>query len=127
MNESPSPAPAPLPAVAHPSTSWPVLCHVAGLAGYLGIPFGNIAGPLIVWLVKRAEDPAVDAHGKEALNFQISWTIYAMVSGLLMFVVVGFVLLPVVYVSGLVLTIIGALKASKGEPYRYPLTIRLVS
>ena len=97
------------------SHTWEVLCHVAAVAGYV-IPFGNIIGPLVVWLLKRSEVPAVEAHGKEALNFQISVTIYAIVC----------ILLIGLGIAALVLVIIASIKASSGELYRYPLTIRFI-
>ena len=107
------------------SHTWEVLCHVAAVAGYV-IPFGNIIGPLVVWLLKRSEVPAVEAHGKEALNFQISVTIYAIVCILLIFVAIGFFLLIGLGIAALVLVIIASIKASSGELYRYPLTIRFI-
>ena len=106
--------------------TWAMWCHLAALSGYLGIPFGNILGPLIIWMVKREMDPFVDSQAKESLNFQISLTIYGMVSLLLCLILVGFILLPVVIVGGLILTIIAAIKANDGEDYRYPFTIRLI-
>jgi len=54
--------------------TWAMLCHLSGLAGYV-VPFGNIFGPLIIWLIKRDQSWFVDDQGKEALNFQISWAI----------------------------------------------------
>lgn len=102
-------------------------CHLAGFSGYLtGV--GWILGPLIVWLLKRSEMPSVDAHGKEALNLQISVLIYALVLVVLGFLTcgVGFFLLILLGIAQIVLMIIGAIKAANGELYRYPLTIRLV-
>jgi hypothetical protein len=52
--------------------------------------------------------------------------IYALIAGVLMFVFIGFILLPVVLLTQVILTIIGALEASKGNLYRYPLTIRFL-
>ena len=89
--------------------------------------FGHILGPLVVWLVKRAESPEIDAHGKEALNFQISMLIYNLVAGVLCLVLIGFVLLGVLYLLNIIFVVIAALKAGEGEMYRYPLTIRLVN
>lgn len=106
--------------------TWAMWCHLAALSGYLGVPFGNIIGPLIIWMVKRETDPFIDSQAKESLNFQISLTIYGMVSLLLCLILVGFILLPVVIVGGLILTIIAAIKANDGEDYRYPFTIRLI-
>ena len=53
-----------------------MLCHLLSLTLLIGVPLGNILGPLIIWLIKRDEDPFVDLCGKESLNFQISMTIY---------------------------------------------------
>jgi uncharacterized protein len=103
------------------------LCHLLGLAGLTAIPFANVIAPLILWLVKKDANPAVDLHGKEAVNFQISMSIYTVLAGLLCLVVVGFVLLPAVIITNLVLIVIASVKASRGEFYRYPLTIRFIN
>ena len=105
--------------------NWAMGAHLSGLAG-LFIPFGNVIGPLVVWLIKRDESSLVDREGKEALNFQISMTIYAMISALLIFVLIGILLLPVVGILDVVFTIVAAVKTSNGEQYRYPLTIRFL-
>ena len=107
--------------------AWVILCHLTALTLFLGVPFGNVVGPLVIWLLKKAESAAVDAHGKEALNFQISMSIYTLVAGLSLFVIVGLVLLPLVLIANLVFIIIASIKASNGEFYRYPLTIRLIA
>lgn len=105
---------------------WAMFAHLASLAGYTGIPLANVLGPLIIWMIKKDEYPFVDDQGKEALNFQISVTIYLIVSALLICVFVGFVLLPAIAIADLVLTIIAAINANAGTYYRYPLTIRLI-
>ena len=107
-------------------TTLPVLCHLLGLAWITVIPFANIIAPLVLWLWKRDTHPNVDLHGKESVNFQISMAIYGLIAGLLMYVLVGFILLPVVLLTQVILTIIGTLQASKGNFYRYPLTIRFL-
>lgn len=100
--------------------------HLLGFAG-LVLPYaGNIVGPLILWLIKKADSPYLDAHGKEVLNFQISFAIYGLIAFLSFFVLIGFILLPVVVVAWIVFVIIGAIKASEGKLYRYPLTIRFL-
>ena len=106
--------------------TWAIFCHLAALAAFLGIPFGNIIGPLIIWLIKRDEIPFVEDHGKESVNFQISVTIYAILSFFMCFVVVGLFLLPAVFVTSIVLVIIASVKANRGEVYRYPFTIRFI-
>lgn len=84
-------------------------------------------GPLIVLLVKGNESAYVRRQAIESLNFQLSILIYAIVSFVLLFVVIGFVLLPLVGLFWLVFTIVGSVKAARGEEYRYPVTIRMVS
>jgi uncharacterized Tic20 family protein len=103
------------------------LCHLLGLAWLTPIPFANVLAPLVLWLWKKDVNPGVNAHGKEAINFQISMSIYAILAGLTLLVVIGLVLLPAVLVTNIVLVIIAAVKASRGEIYRYPLTIRFIS
>ena len=102
-----------------------MLCHLSALSGYI-IPFGNIIGPLVFWLIKRNDSAFVDENGKESLNFQISVTIYAFIGFVLSFVLIGIPLLIILGIATLVLIIVAGVKASQGESYRYPLTIRLI-
>jgi len=114
------------PQVSKEEQNWAMICHLSALAGFL-IPFGNIVGPLIVWLIKRAEMPMVDVHGKEAINFQITVSIAMVICIVLMLVLIGFLLAFIVGLGALVLTVMAAVKVSNGEfGYRYPLTIRLL-
>ncbi len=107
---------------------WGMICHLAGLGGLIPIVpvIGSVIGPLVVWQIKKDEFGFVADQGKEAVNFQISILIYAIVSGLLCFACVGFVLLPAVYIFDLIFLLIAAVKANDGECYRYPLTIRFI-
>ncbi len=107
------------------SRMWAALSHVSALSG-LVIPFGNIVGPLIIWLVKRDEMSFVDDQAKEALNFNISMTIYMAVAGILIFVLIGIPIMIVLGITWLVLVIMAAVKANEGTAYRYPITLRLV-
>ena len=107
------------------SRMWAMLAHLSALSGFV-IPFGNIVGPLVIWLIKRDEMSFVSDQGKEALNFNISMTIYMMVAGVLIFVLIGIPLMIVLGIAWLVLTILAAVKANEGVAYRYPLTLRLV-
>jgi len=104
---------------------WAMFAHLSTFAGYV-IPFGNIIGPLVVWLMKKDELPFVDEHGKEALNFQISMSIWIIIAIVSIFCFVGIVALPVLGILDVIFTIIAAVKANSGEPYRYPMTIRFV-
>jgi hypothetical protein len=106
--------------------TWGMLCHLAALAKYILPTFGNIIGPLVIWLVKKDQSWFVDDQGKESLNFQISMTIYLIIAGLSMLVLIGFVLFPLLLAVDLILVIIAAIKANEGVAYRYPLTIRFI-
>jgi uncharacterized protein len=115
---------------APPATSartWCVLCHASALLGLFFHFLGHILGPLIVWLAKRADSPEIDAHGKESLNFQISMLIYDAIAGLLCIILIGIPLLIALWVLNTVLVIIASIKASDGQLYRYPFTIRFLS
>lgn len=103
-----------------------MLCHLLSFVGFIGIPLGNILGPLVLWLIKKDEDALVDATGKEVLNFQISAFIYGIICGLLIFVFIGVILLPILIIAVVIYTIIGAMKANEGQLYRYPFSIRFI-
>ncbi len=104
---------------------WGLFAHLSSLAGLI-IPFGNILGPLIIWQVKKDSLPFAADQGKEALNFNITIAIAAIICGLLTLVLIGFLLLPLVGLAWLIFTIIGAMKANNGEAYRYPFALRLI-
>jgi uncharacterized Tic20 family protein len=103
-----------------------MLCHIAGLAWLIVPAIGGIIGSLIVWQIKKDLSPFVDQNGKEALNFQISMLIYAIVAALLIMACVGKFLLPLVGIADVVFAIIAAVKDANGQAYRYPLTIRFI-
>jgi uncharacterized Tic20 family protein len=119
------PASAPAPAAAAGgSNTIPILMHLSVLSG-LVIPFGGLVVPLVLWLVNR-KDPRLDAQGKEVMNWVIFISIYSAVSAVLILVLVGILLLLVGAVGVIVFAILGAIKASKGEFFRYPMPFRLL-
>jgi hypothetical protein len=105
---------------------WGMLCHLTALLGMIGIPFGNVLGPLIIWLVKKNTYPFVNEQGRESLNFQLSMTIYAIAAALLIFVKIGMPLLLLVAGINFILVLIASIRAFNGETYTYPLAIRLI-
>jgi uncharacterized Tic20 family protein len=137
MSETPEqPLPPPPSPVAPPPPSdnglpsseqrqWAMFAHLSALIGLI-VPFGNVLGPLVIWLVQKDKMAFVDDQGKEALNFQITVFGAAVISFFLMFILIGFLLIFVVGLGALVFTIIAAIKANEGVAYRYPLTIRLI-
>jgi uncharacterized Tic20 family protein len=98
---------------------------LAILVHLLSIFFWIFPG-LIVYLLKKDESPYVAEHAKEALNFQISITIFYMISGILVLLLVGLLMMMVVYFVSLVLCIIATIKAADNVLYKYPFNIRLI-
>ncbi len=105
--------------------NWGVGAHLSSfVAAWIALGF---LGPLTVLLVAGNTSPFVRRHAVEALNFNISALIYLAVSAVLMLVLIGFVTMPLVGLLYLIFTIRGAMAASRGEDYRYPLSIRFIS
>jgi hypothetical protein len=118
--------------------TWGMLCHLSAFSWMVGVPFGNIIGPLIVWLVYKDRYPFIDDQGRESLNFQISLTIYtmALIALAVIFGVatlgIGLIIIIPLAIAGamiialvkIILVIMAAVSANAGTPYRYPLTIQ---
>ncbi len=104
---------------------WNMLIHLSQLVGFF-IPLGNVIAPLILWQMKKDEDPCIDQHGKEVMNWEISLFIYAVVAGLLCFILIGFLFIAILALMYLIFAIIGGIKANNGEFWQYPMTIRFL-
>ena len=107
------------------ATNWAMFAHLSALIGFL-IPFGNILGPLVIWLTKGKEIEFVATEAKEALNFQITMLFLFLIAWVLVFVLIGFLLMALLGIADLILVVLAAVSASKGQPYRYPFALRLV-
>lgn len=105
--------------------NWAVGAH-AGSIITAWFALGLIA-PLVVLLVKGGSSAFVRRHAVESLNFQLNALVYSIVFALLMFVVIGFVLLPLYGLFYLGCVILATIKASAGEEFRYPLTVRVIN
>ena len=118
------PSSGPRPATDH---TWPMLCHLSALAYFFPVPWiGGVLGPLVVWMARRDVDPEVREHGKEALNFNISFLIWQVAAFPFVFILIGYVFIAVIFVAWIALLIIATIKASDGIAYRYPFTIRFI-
>ena len=99
--------------------------HLSRLGDAFAFPLGAIA-TIVLWQTQKDKMPALDIHGKNAVNWMISSLIYMFVSLPLMFVLIGFLLVPVIWILMIVFPIIAALKANEGEYWEYPLTIKFL-
>ena len=104
---------------------WAMIAHLSAYSGHF-IPFGHIIGPLVIWILKKDQFPLVNDQGKESINCQISYTLYFIVAGLLCFVFIGILILPVLWILDVVFVLIAGIKANEGIRYRYPGIIRFL-
>ncbi|HSE13600.1 MAG TPA: DUF4870 domain-containing protein [Rudaea sp.] len=124
-NDAMSPPPPPAGTPSAEERQWALFAHLSALVGYI-IPFGSIIGPLVIWQIKKNEMPFVDDQGKEALNFQITVAIIAIVCLVLVLILIGILLLWALAITNLVFIIIAALAANNGQAYRYPFAFRFI-
>ena len=120
--------------------TWAALTHLSAFLVFTPVPFGNIVGPLAIWLFKRSNSPLIDQHGREALNFQISTAIYFFIVGAftvmaiipslfivgIPFLLLGIFLLGVLCIFWVVMVIIAAIRAGNGHEPGYLLAIRFL-
>lgn len=106
--------------------NWGVYCHLASFLGIFLPALGNFLGPGLIWLLKKEEFPFVADQGREVLNFQITLLLISIAAGFLSAVFIGVIVLWLLPFYWLVFTIVGAVKASDGMAYRYPMTLRLI-
>ncbi|MCS3801882.1 DUF4870 domain-containing protein [Niastella sp. OAS944] len=124
-----------------------MLCHLSALLGLLWWP-GIVIGPLIVWQIKKNELPEIDPHGKEALNFQLTFVVLYFIAQIVLGIIAGITfgigllwgspftflgsglgllsLLGIITLVALVLAVVAGIKANNGEPYKYPFSIKFV-
>jgi uncharacterized Tic20 family protein len=101
---------------------WALILHLSQFAGYV-VPLAGWIAPIVIWQIKKTDIPGLDAHGKVVANWILSMLIYCSVSGVLMFLLIGFPLLIMFALLGIIFPIIGALKADNGILWKYPLSI----
>lgn len=100
--------------------------NIATVTHLGGTVFSFIPG-LVVWLIKKEESAYITDQAKEALNFQITVLLGYLIASVLAWVLIGFLLYPIIWVINIIFCIIAAVAASKGEKYRYPLCLRLIN
>ena len=104
---------------------WGMLLHLSVLAGFV-VPFAGLVVPIVIYILKKDELPGLQPHFNVVINWIISLVIYAVICGILVFVVIGIFLFWVLALVALVFPIIGAIKANDGEVWNYPLSIPIM-
>ena len=122
MTETPS---VPPPAASSSERMWCILVHISALAGMV-FPLGNVIGPLVLWIIKKPESEVIDRHGKAALNFQISSTIYMIGLVFLVLVFVGIPLLIGYAIFWFIMVILATVRAADEQEPNYLLSIPFV-
>ena len=93
------------------------------LVSYIISLFTAVVGPLLIWALKKDDDPATATALRDVANLGLSYTIYMFVAWLTSVILIGFVIGPIVTVVFYVFAIIGIVKAINGNAYKPPFTI----
>lgn len=102
-----------------------MLMHLSQFAGWI-IPFLGYILPVVMWITNKEHNANVDKHGKNIINFTISYLIYTSVAALAIILVIGVVILPILGVLIVVAIIMASIKANNGIYWKYPLTIEFL-
>lgn len=94
---------------------------------HLGGTVFSFIPSLLVWILKKEDSAYLADQAKEALNFQITVLIASFIAGILIWLLIGFILLPIIWLLNIVFCITAAISSSKGELYRYPICLRLIN
>ena len=98
-----------------------LLSHILAI-----VPGIGILGPLVIYLVKKNESPFVRDNALESLNFQLTIILLYILAGILVLALIGIFLFWVIRIMNAVLVIVATVRASEGQVYRYPVSLRLV-
>ncbi len=99
-----------------------MLIHLSQFCGFV-LPYTGMIVPLILWLINKDKNKAVDTHGKIVINWIISSVIYSIVFGILCLLIIGIPLLITLLICDIVFIIIGSIKAYNSEYWKYPFSI----
>lgn len=108
------------------ANTWAMILHLSIFASY-AIPFAGMVLPIVIWQVKKDQFPIIDEHGMIVVNWMISSVIYVIAGILLSLILIGIPILVLVGIAMVVFPIIGGIKASSGELWPYPLSIKFFS
>jgi uncharacterized Tic20 family protein len=99
---------------------WATLAHAGGI-------LFSFVPPLVIWLVFKGRGAFAEDQSKEALNWQITLAIGYVAGTILSFIGIGVLIVVVLGLAQLILGILAAVAANKGQAYRYPVALRLIT
>ncbi len=109
--------------------------HLSTFMGYV-FPLGNIIAPFVLWTAKKGESPFIDAHGKSAINFQLSLLFYGMLLAICIVPItiltlgLGLIAIALAFIPYLIfkfsVIIQASLSANEGHHYQYPFVIHFI-
>jgi len=103
--------------------TWCLVIHLSQFLGYV-VPLAGWIGPIVIWQIKKTDSPVIDLHGRIVANWILSEIIYFLVAALLTLVFIGIPLMLVLVAVSVIFPIIGGIKASAGDVWPYPFSIR---
>ena len=90
--------------------------------------FGGLIVPLVIWVTQKDNVYKMDEHGKNILNFQLSIIVFSIICiPAILLLGLGFIGLIIIGIIAFIFPIVNAIKTSKGEVPKYPLSINFVS
>lgn len=112
----------------HDGRFWAMLLHLSLLLNFL-VPAGGFIVPFLIWQLGKERFPELDQHGKNVVNFVLSYGIYTLaIFGLLMITVIGLVAVPLLWymIMGILslFALFAAWSANQGRIWQYPLCFR---
>lgn len=106
------------------TNTWALIMHLSLLAGFL-VPLAGLIAPIVIYLIKKDALPGLVAHGHVIFNWIISVVVYVIIGGILTIVLIGVPILIALAIVAVIFPIVGAIKASDGLVWRYPLSIQV--
>ena len=95
-----------------------ILMH---LSQFLGLVL-----PIIMWVTNREQSQTIDRHGKSIVNWMLSLTIYLIGSAILSMVLIGIPMIIALVIANFIFVILGAVRASEGKHFTYPMSFNFI-
>ena len=105
--------------------SYVALMHASQFLGYL-FPLVGFIVPILMWTTNKDNNVKIDMHGKNIINFLISWLIYGFCAGILCFLLIGIPILITLVAMEFIFIVLATIKACNGEYWKYPFSFSII-